>query len=67
MSIEDRQQELIAEFSDIEDWMDRYGYIIDLGNALPEIEESKKNASESYRGVSESCMARRRARWRREG
>ncbi len=42
MSIEERQQELAAEFADIEDWMDRYGYIIDLGNALPEISESKR-------------------------
>lgn len=54
MSIEDRQQELIAEFSDIEDWMDRYGYIIDLGNALPEIEESKKTPQ----NLIEGCQSR---------
>lgn len=54
MSIEDRQQELIAEFSDIEDWMDRYGYIIDLGNALPEIDESKKTPQ----NLIEGCQSR---------
>lgn len=53
-SIEDRQQGLIAEFSDIEDWMDRYGYIIDLGNALPEIDESKKTPQ----NLIEGCQSR---------
>ena len=50
MSIEERQQELIAEFGDIDDWMDRYGYIIDLGNALPEIDESKKTPQNLIEG-----------------
>lgn len=54
MNIEDRQNELIAEFSDIEDWMDRYGYIIDLGNALPEIDESKKTPQ----NLIEGCQSR---------
>ena len=54
MSIEERQQELIAEFGDIDDWMDRYGYIIDLGNALPEIDESKKTPQ----NLIEGCQSR---------
>ena len=54
MNIEQRQQELIAEFADIEDWMDRYGYIIDLGNALPEIDESKKTPQ----NLIEGCQSR---------
>lgn len=54
MSIEERQQELIAEFGDINDWMDRYGYIIDLGNALPEIDESKKTPQ----NLIEGCQSR---------
>ena len=54
MNIEQRQQELIAEFADIEDWMDRYGYIIDLGNALPEIDESKKIPQ----NLIEGCQSR---------
>ncbi len=54
MTIEDRQKELIDEFADIDDWMDRYGYIIDLGNALPEIDESKKTAS----NLIEGCQSR---------
>ncbi len=54
MSIEERQQELAAEFADIDDWMDRYGYIIDLGNALPEISESKKTPQ----NLIEGCQSR---------
>ncbi len=53
-SIEQRQQELISEFADIDDWMDRYSYIIDLGNALPENDESKKTPS----NLIEGCQSR---------
>ena len=34
--------------------MDRYGYIIDLGNALPEIDESKKTPQ----NLIEGCQSR---------
>lgn len=34
--VEVAQQELIDEFQFLEDWMDRYQYIIDLGRRLPE-------------------------------
>ena len=54
MTIEQRQQELIDEFDGIDDWMDRYGYIIDLGNALPEIDEAKKTPQ----NLIEGCQSR---------
>lgn len=53
-TIEQRQQELVDEFSDIDDWMDRYSYIIDLGNSLPEIDDSKKTPS----NLIEGCQSR---------
>jgi len=34
--IEQAQQELIDEFSLLDNWMDRYQYIIDLGRRLPD-------------------------------
>ena len=34
--IDDAQQALIDEFSLLDNWMDRYQYIIDLGRRLPE-------------------------------
>ncbi len=54
MSIDEKQQEIIDEFSDIEDWMDRYGYIIDLGNQLPEIDEGLKTPDR----LIEGCQSR---------
>lgn len=54
MTINDKQEELIAEFADIEDWMDRYAYIIDMGNALPPIDEKYKTPEH----LIEGCQSR---------
>ena len=32
MTINETQKEIIDEFSEVDDWMDRYAMIIDLGN-----------------------------------
>lgn len=37
-----RQQSVIAEFSGLADWEERYKKLIELGKALPELSESKK-------------------------
>lgn len=42
MTINEVQDEIIEEFSVFEDWMDKYSYIIDLGNDLPELDEKYK-------------------------
>ena len=39
MTIQETENEIIDEFSDIDDWMDRYAMIIDMGNSLPPIDE----------------------------
>ena len=31
MTIEESQQEIIEEFSEMDDWMDRYQLLIDMG------------------------------------
>ena len=54
MTINQIQDEIIDEFVDIEDWMDRYAYIIDLGNALPAIDEKYKTPQ--Y--IIEGCQSR---------
>lgn len=54
MTINQRQDQLIDEFADIDDWMDRYAYIIDLGNALPPIDESLKTPQ----NIIEGCQSR---------
>lgn len=42
MSIKEIQDEIVDEFSMFDDWMQRYEYIIDLGRALPLIDEQYK-------------------------
>lgn len=54
MTIEEKQNQIIEEFSEIDDWMDRYGYIIDLGNSLPAIDESLKTPDH----LIEGCQSR---------
>ena len=45
--IAEAQQELIEEFQLLDNWMDRYQYIIDLGRRLPEFPEQWR--TEDYR------------------
>lgn len=54
MTINETQDEIIAELSELNDWMDRYAYIIDLGNTLPPYPESEKIPS----NIIEGCQSR---------
>lgn len=54
MTIDETQNEIIDEFEGLTDWMDRYAYIIDLGNTLPEFPESEKTPS----NIIEGCQSR---------
>jgi cysteine desulfuration protein SufE len=40
--LNNRQDEIIEEFSVFDDWMDKYAYIIDLGKELAEMDDAKK-------------------------
>lgn len=42
MNLEEKQQQIIADFSMFEDWMQKYEYLIELGKDLPRIDEAKK-------------------------
>ena len=42
MTLEEKEQDIIDEFSMFSDWMEKYEYIIELGKDLPLIDESKK-------------------------
>ena len=53
-SIEERQRELIEEFSSFEDWMQKYEYIIELGKELPLIDEAYRNEDHLIKG----CQSR---------
>ena len=53
-TINEIQDEIIDEFSGLDDWMDRYAYIIELGNAVPAIDEKYKTPS----NIIEGCQSR---------
>ena len=53
-TINETQDEIIEEFEGLTDWMDRYAYIIDLGNTLPEYPESEKTPA----NLIEGCQSR---------
>ena len=42
MTIEEREQELIEDFSVYEDWMDKYEHIIQMGKDLPLVDDAHK-------------------------
>jgi len=50
MTINEVQQQLVEEFSVFTDWMDKYGYIIELGKEVPELESSKKTKQNLIQG-----------------
>lgn len=54
MTINETQDEIIEEFDGLTDWMDRYAYIIDLGNTLPEFPEADKTPQ----NLIEGCQSR---------
>lgn len=54
MTINETQDEIISEFQDLTDWMDRYAYIIDLGNTLAPYPESEKTPA----NIIEGCQSR---------
>ncbi|MCG6187413.1 SufE family protein [Maribellus maritimus] len=54
MSIEEIQQEIIDEFSIYEDWMDKYSYLIELGNDLKNLDQKDKNDQNLIKG----CQSR---------
>ena len=54
MTINEIQNEIVDEFSEVDDWMDRYGMIIDLGNSLPPIDEKYRTPEH----LIEGCQSR---------
>ena len=42
MIISEIENQIVAEFSMFEDWMDKYNYLIELGRSLPLIDEKYK-------------------------
>ncbi len=54
MTLEEKQNEIIDEFSAFDDWMDRYQYLVELGNALPPLPEADK----TDQNLIDGCQSR---------
>ena len=54
MTIEQVQNEIVEEFSIYTDWMDKYGYLIELGNDLQNLDPKEKTDQYLIKG----CQSR---------
>ena len=54
MTINERQDEVIEEFQDFDDWMDKYQLLIDLGNEQTPLDEKYKVES----NLIDGCQSR---------
>ncbi len=50
MSISEKQQEIVDEFSLFDDWMDKYQHLIEMGKTLPLISPSEKTDDKLIKG-----------------
>lgn len=54
MTINELQDEVVEEFSEFTDWMDKYQMLIDLGNELEQLDEQYKTES----NLIDGCQSR---------
>lgn len=54
MTINEAQDEIIEEFSELDDWMDRYQLLIDMGNEQQPLPAQDKNES----NLIDGCQSR---------
>ncbi len=54
MTINEIQDEIISEFQDFDDWMDRYQLLIDMGGEQPALPEQYKTAE----NLIDGCQSR---------
>lgn len=54
MSLKEKENQIVEEFSMFDDWMDKYNYLIDMGKSLPLIDEKHKTENNLISG----CQSR---------
>jgi cysteine desulfuration protein SufE len=54
MTINEKQEEIIADFEVLNEWMDKYALLIDLGNSLAPLDEKAKISQ----NLIEGCQSR---------
>ena len=50
MTIKEIEQQIIDEFANFDEWLDRYAYLIDLGKECPQIDEHDKTPANLIKG-----------------
>lgn len=54
MTIHERELEVIEEFSDLDEWMDKYNYLIEMGRDIPALDTTCK--TDQY--LIQGCQSR---------
>ena len=54
MTIKETEQQIIDEFANFDEWLDKYAYLIELGKECPVIEEKDKTEQNLIKG----CQSR---------
>ncbi len=54
MTIKEIEQEIVSEFENFEDWLDKYNYLIEMGKSLTLLDEKAKTESNLISG----CQSR---------
>ncbi len=54
MTIAEIEQQIIDEFANFDEWLDKYAYLIELGKDCPQIDEQDKKESNLIKG----CQSR---------
>ena len=54
MTIKELEQQIIDEFANFDEWLDKYAYLIDLGKECPQIDEKDKTEANLIKG----CQSR---------
>ena len=61
MTIEEKEQEIIDEFSIYDDWMDKYAYLIEIGNGLNAMGSGLEGMDEAHKteeNLIKGCQSR---------
>ena len=57
-SLKDRESAIVEDFALFDDWMERYEYLIELGESLPKIEDEYKNDTFRIHGCQSQVWLR---------
>ena len=59
MTLEEKKQEIIEEFSLYDEWLDKYEYLIELGKNLEPFPEDKKTEDRLIKGCQSGAFGSR--------